>query len=122
MNVEGGVEEGNVSMAQKSQQPSNCGDEDPLYPHGIQRVPLGISAADILRRLGDSPDVIKVSALTMPSAFVAPCSITYELDGTDIYSYLLLRREQYLDCVACVSLCWFVHTCLGTYAHAHLHI
>jgi hypothetical protein len=51
-----------------------------LYPHGMKPLPQGVAAQDILRRLG-GPDTIQVAAMTQPSAFVSPQSITYRLDG-----------------------------------------
>lgn len=51
-----------------------------LYPHGMEALPQGVPAADILARLG-GPEGVSTSPLTEPSAFVKPQSVFFHLDG-----------------------------------------
>lgn len=59
----------------------NNSETNSLYPYGMKRVPVGISASDILRRLGEGSMEFTVARMTEASAFVSPLSITYYLDG-----------------------------------------
>lgn len=51
-----------------------------LYPHGMEALPQGVPAADILARLG-GPEGVTTAPLTEPSAFVKPQSVFFHLDG-----------------------------------------
>jgi UDP-sugar diphosphatase len=51
-----------------------------LYPHGIQPLPQGVPATEILTRLG-GPHHIEVQPLTQASLFVKPQSVFFQLDG-----------------------------------------
>ncbi|KAH7619254.1 hypothetical protein Ndes2526B_g06212 [Nannochloris sp. 'desiccata'] len=51
-----------------------------LYPHGIEPLPQGVPAAEILSRLG-GPEHILVEPLTKASLFVKPQSVFFKLDG-----------------------------------------
>jgi nudix-type nucleoside diphosphatase (YffH/AdpP family) len=51
-----------------------------LYPHGIESLPQGVPAAEILTRLG-GPEHILMEPLTLASLFVKPQSVFFKLDG-----------------------------------------
>jgi len=51
-----------------------------LYPHGIESLPQGVPAAEILTRLG-GPEHILTEPLTQASLFVKPQSVFFKLDG-----------------------------------------
>lgn len=59
-----------------------------FYPHGMVKMPQGVSMEEAIERLGGHGGQINVSPLTQASSFVVPKTVTYKLDGTIVYTLI----------------------------------